>query len=365
MTEITIASVSCEKCGATGKDLRKNGIKYSKKVPNRQGWYCKKCGHITSVDYFGPLHPSRGKNGRFQLQERQINEFQEGKLLEFAWKMQKRGIVPRTSNDRVTQLRKLVRLGADLTNPESVETVLATEKFTTAAKFNTVKAYVAFTTKFNIPWEPIKVVYEPAEPFIPMESELDQLIAASGKITGTFLQILKDTGARCGEVKQSEWTDINTESKTISINHPEKGSHTRTIRVSDKCIAMIKALTRKHGDHLFCGNYDSIRGGFNYTRQKLGLLNPRFNQIHLHTFRHWKATIEYNKDKDLLRVQRLLGHKNIQNTIRYQHMQDFEIDEWVVRRPATAKEEDDLIIAGFQFVRFDEVNGVPIYKIRK
>jgi len=37
-------------------------------------------------------------------------------------------------------------------------------------------------------------------------------------------------------------------------------------------------------------------------------------QIHFHTFRHWKATMEYHKTKAILHVMKVLGHKNINNT---------------------------------------------------
>jgi len=36
-------------------------------------------------------------------------------------------------------------------------------------------------------------------PFIPQESEIDQLISSMGKKMATFLQLLKETGIRAGE----------------------------------------------------------------------------------------------------------------------------------------------------------------------
>jgi integrase len=47
------------------------------------------------------------------------------------------------------------------------------------------------------------------------------------------------------------------------------------------------------------------------------LQNLRLKSITLHNFRHWKATMQYNKTRDIFHVQRLLGHKNIQNTAIY------------------------------------------------
>ena len=42
-------------------------------------------------------------------------------------------------------------------------------------------------------------------PFIPKETEIDQLIAGCSKRMATFLQMLKETGARCGEIWQLKW----------------------------------------------------------------------------------------------------------------------------------------------------------------
>lgn len=87
---------------------------------------------------------------------------------------------------------------------------------------------------FKIPWEPIKARYTPKKPFVPLETELDQLIASSGKRTAALLQTLKDTGAKIGEACKLKREDTNEAKLTITINNPEKGSDSRTIRVTEK-----------------------------------------------------------------------------------------------------------------------------------
>jgi integrase len=62
------------------------------------------------------------------------------------------------------------------------------------------------------------------------------------------------------------------------------------------------------------------------------MANPRLLKITFHTFRHWKAAIEYHKTKDILHVMKILGHKNIKNTLR--------------RSPEQSKEAR----AGFEYV---------------
>jgi hypothetical protein len=63
-------------------------------------------------------------------------------------------------------------------------------------------------------------------------------------------------------------------------------------------------------------------------------------------------------------VKDLLGHKSIVNTDRYQHG-SYASEEYMTKRPKTSQEEDALISVGFQFVRFDNVENVPIYRKRK
>jgi integrase len=194
----------------------------------------------------------------------------------------------------------------------------------------------------GISWTPIRTKYQPKQPFVPLESELDQLIAACGKKTATFLQMLKDTGARSGEVCKLKWTDIDDKTNAVRINNPEKNSNARTIKVSAKTIAMINAMPKKYGEYVF---------------------NPRLKQIHLHTFRHWKATTEYARTKDILYVMRLLGHKNIQNTLIYTHLISFESDEYHSATASTVDQAKQLIEAGFEYVC--DMQDIKLFKKRK
>ena len=237
---------------------------------------------------------------------------------------------------------------------------------TKSSKFNTVKAYKAFIKAFKVKWEPVKIRYEPKEPFYPLEEEIDQIINACSKTTATFLMVLKDTGARISEARKIQWTDINEKNNTIAINHPAKGSRSRTVKVSEKTLYMLRRLRKNHGDYIFNPTFVSARKPFNTTRKRLAerTQNQRLLKIHFHTLRHWRASKEYEKTGDIYAVKDLLGHKAISSTDRYQHG-SFSNEEYVTKRPQTSQEEDALINAGFQFVRFDSKEDVPIYRKRK
>lgn len=151
------------------------------------------------------------------------------------------------------------------------------------------------------------------------------LIADCGKRTTTLLSVIKDSGVRLGEATKLQWTDIDEKAQTIRINDPEKDSNSRTIRVTEKTLAILKGLNKKHGKYLFNPNPQALQSSFEATRKRLAIKvqNPRIQQIHFHTLRHLKATLEYHKTRDILHVKRLLGHKRLENTEIYTHLIDF------------------------------------------
>jgi integrase len=76
----------------------------------------------------------------------------------------------------------------------------------------------------SVAWKKPRYSAEPEIPYIPSETQIDQLIAACGKRTGTYLQLMKETGARCGEISNLTWTSIDFEQKIVRIK-AEKGSN--------------------------------------------------------------------------------------------------------------------------------------------
>ena len=80
-------------------------------------------------------------------------------------------------------------------------------------------------------------------------------------------------------------------------------------------------------------------------------------------FRHWKATMEYNKTKDILYVKQLLGHRNINSTLIYTHLVNFERDEFHVRVARNVKEDKELVEAGFEHVT--EQDSLKFFRKRK
>jgi len=99
--------------------------------------------------------------------------------------------------------------------------------------------------------------------------------------------------------------------------------------------------------------------------RKLG--NERLTQIKFHTLRHLHATKLYHETKDIYFVQRRLGHKRIENTMKYIHFADTyfgeEEDEFITKVAENIEQAMPLIEAGF--TEAADFNGVKIFKIRK
>lgn len=230
-----------------------------------------------------------------------------------------------------------------------------------------VYAYDLYAKWSGLKWE--KPLYKPPRrnPFIPLEREIDDLIAGCNKEKSAFLQAGKETGARAGELFSLRWIDIDFESKRVNIT-PEKGGDPRVLKVSDKLLGMLNGLV-KTNEHVF-SHYKSLanlRRTFERQRRRIAhrLANPRLLKISLHILRHWRATMAYRKTRDILFVKELLGHRSISNTLKYIHLagEEPDCDEYVSKVAKTIDEARLLIETGFEYIC--EVEGAKLFRKRK
>ncbi|MEM3668485.1 MAG: site-specific integrase [Candidatus Bathyarchaeia archaeon] len=290
----------------------------------------------------------------------------KGKIVQFMFQLASDGINEATIQNYVKTLKLLLKYGADLSNPESVKEVIAKQKrWSESTKSLAVIVYGKFAELNQIKWKP--PIYKPNRkvPFIPLESELDSLIASCGKKLSALLRLLKETGIRVGEALKLQWKDLDTKTDTIILNSTEKHGVCRVIKISTELMAMLNSLP-KTSDRIFGYRHlSSWEGSFSLQRRKAAvkLQNPRLLQIHFHTFRHWKATMEYAKTKDILHVMKTLGHRNLQTTLIYTQLVNFETNEYHSATAKTVEEAKQLVEAGFEYVC--EIDNVQLFRKRK
>jgi len=151
--------------------------------------------------------------------------------------MKKNGLADSTIETATARLKLLAKL-CNIEEPEQVKAVLATSKWATNTKHLVTQIYDYYLRYLDKTWIKPKYTKEHKLPFIPTEKELDTLIHVGTKKTVTLLQLLKETGARIGEITRTKWTDIDFQRKTIHIT-AEKGSNSRILPISTKLIVML------------------------------------------------------------------------------------------------------------------------------
>jgi integrase len=229
-------------------------------------------------------------------------------------------------SDYVDKVKHLAVLGANLRDPENVKMIIAQlknkkgEPAKNGTKMLNAYAYDAFLKMLKLSWEMPTYSQEDFEPFLPYETELDILIAAAkNKQLAIFLQTLKEVFGDPTEVLRIRWLDIDNRNQTISIRYPCKNHLPRTIEVSGRLIAMIDALPRKD-ERVFPTTYPAILRKYIAVRKRTAELqkNPRLLAIDFTAFRTWAGTkIAYETNGNVLIVQKMLGHRQIKNTMKY------------------------------------------------
>jgi integrase len=292
-----------------------------------------------------------------------------GETISFGLWMRREGYRESTIRPCIRALRGIAKR-TNLLNPEAVKSYLASADLSDNRKEKLTHDLTRFYKWKHIPFQ--KPTYRRVEklPFIPLESEVDQLISGVGSKTATFLQLLKETGMRAGEAWNLRWTDIDYERRTVNIA-PEKNSRPRQSRMSDRLIAMIRDLPHRY-ELIFhnpeidgLSSFDDFSRNFTGRRKNIAkrLQNPRIARIGFKTLRHFKASTEYHKTKDILHVMQLLGHKNIRNTLVYTHLVDFGSDEYVCKIAKTVDDAKVLIESGFEYVT--DIDGMKLFRKRK
>ena len=255
-----------------------------------------------------------------------------------------------TAKTYVKRLGRIAKI-ADLNDPVKIKTLICTWQSSEAYKELLTNAYDYYVSMKGYSWEKPRFRREEKPFFLPTESEVDALINHCRLKMSVFLQTLKETGADSGEAWLIRWTDLNLTENTVALT-PTKNHNPRTLPISAHLVSRLNRLPRK-ADYVFGGkDLDDFRKGFWEAKKHLAvkLDNARFNRIEYRSYRHWKATNEYRKTKDILHVKWLLGHKRIENTLVYTHLVPLEKTQYVCRVAHTLEEAQALIEEGFEYV---------------
>ena len=129
-----------------------------------------------------------------------------------------------------------------------------------------------------------------------------------------FIRLLIETGMRRGELLALQ--PANVQGRWIRI-WKNKTKTPRSVPLTERAVECLEGFNGWSIDT------NDLRRVWDKLREAMGLReDPEFV---LHTLRHTTATRLLKKTKDITKVQKLLGHKKLQTTMRYAHISDEDL----------------------------------------
>ena len=371
-------SLNCPSCGS--EKVHHSGKRFLNNQEKIQCFECVDCGRKFSQTYLRCPRQRRNAHYALQGESEKMSSVTEiktvtgginGILTDYHVKMKLNGYKDATVDMSWKILELLTKRGADLTKPDTVKKVISEQNWSGNRRRNVINAYNQLAKYLGITWGQPKNTVTRKIPFIPTEQEIDDLIAGMPILLAVYCQILKETAMRSGEAIKLKWRDVDLERRVITCNDPEKGSDSRQFSdLSGKLLNMLSQLPQTN-ELVFAGKTkNSFKAVFTRCRAKQAfkLGNSRLKEIHLHTFRHWKATMLYHYTKDILLVQQFLGHRFIENTQLYIQLDkklfaNVPDDKFIIRAVNSVEEATQLGEVGFE--PFIVIQGVQLMRKRK
>ena len=153
--------------------------------------------------------------------------------------------------------------------------------------------------------------------------ELINVLNKDGSISAKAIKMMILTGARKSEVLNATFDQFDL------INHywnkpyhSTKQRKTHTVPMSDKVIEIVTSLRKQqNGQYLFANFKGQPMQDIKKKWQKIRL-EINMPHLRLHDLRHSFASFMANKGIPVRLISELLGHSNIQTTLRYAHVFD-------------------------------------------
>lgn len=158
------------------------------------------------------------------------------------------------------------------------------------------------------------------------DEDLRRLIECAPDYFKSILKLALITGMRRNEILKMKWKDINLNLGTIRI--PAENSKTKKERVIpiDSNLIIELDLIEKKSEYVFMNpetgkRRKDIRKAFEFTCKAAGIPTSRKEGLTFHDLRHL-AAYELVKATDVITAAGILGHSDINMTMRYVHPTD-------------------------------------------
>ena len=162
--------------------------------------------------------------------------------------------------------------------------------------------------------------------------EFQELLNACDPELRSLVMVAAQTGMRRGELMALRWEDVQWEGRYLMVRAANsKTSEGRIVPLNDYVIqALVSLDPGKNGKVFPFGDFPQYR--WKKVRKKLGwdrIDNPRLKGWRFHDLRHLAASVMVMADVPLVKVAKILGHKQLTTTQRYAHLADRSLFEAV------------------------------------
>ena len=151
--------------------------------------------------------------------------------------------------------------------------------------------------------------------------EIDALRSACKNVKErAIIEFLLSTGVRVEELSKMEINDVDFATRTVNVRHG-KGDKQRFTYISSIAIKYLKEYLearKAESNYLFC-NYRGTKLGTGGIRAILNTIAKaaQVENVHPHRFRRTFATTLSHRGMDVQEIQKLLGHTNLNTTMKY------------------------------------------------
>jgi integrase len=149
-----------------------------------------------------------------------------------------------------------------------------------------------------------------------LKDEEDALLEESCEHLKPIVITALNTGMRLGELLSLKWENVDMDREVITVTET-KSDKIRYIPINKTLKETLKCV-KLTNDRVFCDNngrpMDSIKTAFKNAVRRSGIRHFRF-----HDLRHTFASRLVEKNVNIVTVKELLGHADINTTMRYSH----------------------------------------------
>ena len=194
-----------------------------------------------------------------------------------------------------------------------------------------------FCTVLDRPWRLFSILHVEDERTLPVVLTQEEVTRILAKVTTfhnyVYFSTVYSCGLRLSEALVLTVSDIDADAMLIHVRHG-KGATDRTVPLPHYTLTLLRRywLTHKHPSMIFPAvgrgrisghtatehmNRSSVQGAFLRARKAAGVTRPR---VSVHTLRHSYATHLLEAGLNIRFIQRALGHRSLETTVKYLHL---------------------------------------------